>query len=50
MEPECGNMSDCQIGARKGKSNKNNVFIVNGIIHDIMKLRNMKPVREEFKN
>ena len=38
------NMSDCQTGARKGKSSKNNIFIVNGIIHDIMKSRNMKPV------
>ena len=38
------NMSDCQMGARKGKSCKNNIFIVNGIIHDVRKSRKMKPV------
>ena len=38
------NMSDCQVGARKGKSSKNNIFIVNGIIHEVTKSRNMKPV------
>ena len=38
------NMSDCQMGSRKGKSSKYNVFIVNGIIHEVMKARNMKPV------
>ena len=38
------NMSDCQMGARKGKSSKYNIFIVNGIIHEVMKSRNKKPV------
>ena len=38
------NMSDCQIGARKKKSCKNNIFIVNGIIHEVMKSKKMKPV------
>ena len=38
------NMSDCQMGARKGKGCKNNIFIVNGIIHDVMKSVKMKPI------
>ena len=38
------NMSDCQMGARKGKGCKNNIFIINGIIHDVMKSKRMKPV------
>ena len=37
-------MSDCQMGARKRKSCKNNIFIINGIIHDVMKSKKMKPV------
>ena len=38
------NMSDCQMGARKGKGCRNNIFIINGIIHDVMKSTKMKPV------
>ena len=38
------NMSDCQMGARKGKGCRNNIFIVNAIIHDMMKSKNMKPI------
>ena len=38
------NISDCQMGARKGKSCKNNIFIVNGIIHNVLKSKSMKPV------
>ena len=38
------NISDCQMGARKGKSCKNNIFIINGIIHDVMKSKSKKPV------
>ena len=38
------NMSDCQMGARKAKSCKNNIFIINGIIHDVMRSKKMKPV------
>ena len=30
------NMSDCQMGGRKHKGSRNNIFIVNGIIHDVM--------------
>ena len=39
-----GNMSDCQMGARKQKSCKNNIFMINGIIHEVMKSKRMKPV------
>ena len=30
------NMSDCQMGGRKRKGCRNNIFIVNEIIHDVM--------------
>ena len=30
-----GNMSDAQMGGRTRKGCRNNIFIVNGIIHDI---------------
>ena len=32
------------MGARKSKSCKNNIFIVNVIIHEVMKSKKMKPV------
>ena len=37
-------MSDCQMGARKQKGCKNNIFMINGIIHEVLKSRKMKPV------
>ena len=37
-------MSDCQMGARKAKGCKNNIFVVNGIIHEVLKSKNMTPV------
>ena len=38
------NMSDCQMGARKAKGCRNNIFVVNAIIHDVMKSKNKKPI------
>ena len=38
------NMSDNQMGGRRGKSCRNNIFMVNGIIHDVMKRANSKPI------
>ena len=38
------NISDCQMGGRKRKSSKNNIFIINGIIHEVLKSRSSKPV------
>ena len=38
------NISDCQMGARKAKGCKNNIFVVNGIIHEVLKSKSMKPV------
>ena len=38
------NMSDCQMGARKKKGCKNNIFIINGIIHETLKSKRMKPI------
>ena len=37
------NMSDGQMGGRKGKGCRNNIFIINGIIHDVI-TNNKKPV------
>ena len=37
-------MSDCQMGARKRKGCRNNIFIVNGIIHDVMSSKKKAPV------
>ena len=38
------NMSDCQMGGRKNKSCKNNIFIINGLIHEVVKSKKMKPI------
>ena len=38
------NMSDCQMGARKHKGCRNNIFIINGIIHDVISSKRKKPV------
>ena len=39
------NMSDCQMGARKKKGCNNNIFIINGIIHEALKSKKQKPVQ-----
>ena len=38
------NISDCQMGARKGKGCKSNIWTINGIIHETLKNRNKKPI------
>ena len=38
------NMSDCQMGARKHKGCRNNILIVNGIIHDVISSKKKDPV------
>ena len=38
------NMCDCQMGARKRKGCRNNLFIVNGIIHDVLPSKKKNPV------
>ena len=35
-------MSDCQMGGRKGKSCRNNIFIINGLIHEALKSKTAK--------
>ena len=37
------NMSDSQMGGRKGKGCRNNIFIINGIIHDVI-MNAKKPI------
>ena len=37
-------MSDCQMGGRKKKGCRNNLFIINGIIHDAMSSKKKRPV------
>ena len=38
------NMSDSQMGGMKGKGCRNNLFIINGIIHDVLQSKKKKPV------
>ena len=38
------NMSDFQMGGRKKKGCRNNILIVNGIIHEVLSRKNNKPV------
>ena len=38
------NISDCQMGGRKRKGCRNNIFIINGIIHDVMTSQKKHPV------
>ena len=37
-------MSDCQMGARKKRSCKDNIFIINGIIHGVLKSKKNHPI------
>ena len=37
-------MSDCQMGARKNKGCKNNIFIINALIRDVLKSKKNKPM------
>jgi hypothetical protein len=37
------NMSDSNVGARKGKNIRNHIFVVNGIVHDALHNRKSKP-------
>ena len=37
-------MSDCQMGGRRNKGCKNNSFILNGIIHDVMRSKKNHPI------
>ena len=38
------NISDMQMGGRKNKGCRNNLFIINGLIHDSLKCKNSKPI------
>ena len=38
------NMSDCQTGGRRGRGCRNNILIVNGIIHDTLASKKKHPV------
>ena len=40
-----GNMSDSQMGARKKKGCRHNIFIINGIIHDVISSKTKKPIQ-----
>ena len=39
------NMSDCQMGARKNKGCKSNIWIINGIIHEALRSKNSTPIQ-----
>ena len=38
------NISDCQMGGRKGKGCRSNIWIINGIIHETLHNRNRKAI------
>ena len=38
------NMSDSQMGGRKNKGCRNNIFIINGIIHDVLSSSKKNPI------
>ena len=38
------NMSDCQMGGRKGKGCRSNIWIINGIIHEVMHSKQKKSI------
>ena len=38
------NMTDAQIGARKNKSVRNHLFVLNSIISDVMKTKKNEPI------
>ena len=42
------NLSDCQMGARKGKGCRTNIWILNGIIYETMKRKIKKPIVFQF--
>ena len=42
------NMSDSNIGARKGRSVRNHIFIINGIIHDVLSKKGANPIDIEI--
>ena len=39
-----GNMSDSNVGARKNKNVRNHIFVVNGVIHDVLSSKKKKPI------
>ena len=41
-------MSDCQMGGRRNKGCKNNLFILNGIIHEVTRSKKNKPITIQF--
>ena len=42
------NMSDCQMGGRRNKGCKNNLFILNGIIHEVLRSKKNNPIVIQF--
>ena len=41
-------MSDCQVGARKGRSVRNHIWILNGIICDVLSRKHNIPVNVQI--
>ena len=38
------NMSDSNVGARKNKNIRNHIFVLNGVIHDVLSSKKKKPI------
>ena len=43
-------MSDSNVGARKNKNIRNHIFVVNGIIHDVLSSKTKKPIDIQIKD
>ena len=39
-------MSDSNVGARRGKNIRNHIFVLNGIINDVLNSKGRHPVRD----
>ena len=44
------NMSDSNVGARKNKNIRNHIFIINGIIHDVLSSKKKKPIDIQIRD
>ena len=44
------NMSDSNVGARKKKNIRNHIFVINGIIHDVLSSKKKKAIDIQILN
>ena len=44
------NMSDSNVGARNGKNIRNHIFVINGIIHDVLFSKKKKSIDIQIRS